>query len=473
MNIQIKIEITAPNGDVHEHGIAVFDKGFECAAEIGLSIEDSKALLVNLQQEIIAAQAQAFCTASSACSCCGKKLRRKGSKRIQYRTVFGDIPVDSPRFYHCACQPKDVQTFSPLTVLLPEHVAPEMLWLETKWASLVSFGVTVDLLKDVLPIGECLNADTVRRHLGRVATRMESELADERFSFIETSQHVRAQMPIPEGPITVGIDGGYVRSREKGQSHFEVMVGKSIPADPLPGRRCKHRREGPDRYLGLVQSHDTKPRRRLHEVLKDQGWQENQQITFMTDGGDTVINMARDMAPASEHILDWFHITMRITVMQQYVNGLTHHNPIEGEKLARMLRQIKGYLWNGNLHDGQMVIDDLVMDLDEIETSYASVKALRKTATEFQTYIHNNAWMIPNYAERRRYGERVSTGFVESTVNTVVGKRFCKRQQMRWSKAGAHLMLQTRTRTLDGTLRSKFEQWYPGMKSDTQLKLAA
>jgi len=113
------------------------------------------------------------------------------------------------------------------------------------------------------------------------------------------------------------------------------------------------------------------------------------------------------------------------------------------------------------------------MDLDEVETDYASIKALRKAAAEFQTYITNSAWMIPNYAERRRYGERVSTGFVESTVNTVVGKRFCKRQQMRWSKIGAHLMLQTRTRTLDGTLRSKFEQWYPGMKSDGENKMAA
>lgn len=71
--------------------------------------------------------------------------------------------------------------------------------------------------------------------------------------------------------------------------------------------------------------------------------------------------------------------------------------------------------------------------------------------------------MIPNHAERRRYGERVSTGFVESTVNTIVGKRFGKREQMRWSRQGAHLMLQTRSRTLDGTLRGKFEQWYPGM----------
>lgn len=74
------------------------------------------------------------------------------------------------------------------------------------------------------------------------------------------------------------------------------------------------------------------------------------------------------------------------------------------------------------------------------------MKAFRKAADEFHTYIANNAGMILNYAERQRYGERVSTAFVESTVNVVVGKRFSKHQQMRWSKEGAHLMLQTRTR---------------------------
>ena len=68
-------------------------------------------------------------------------------------------------------------------------------------------------------------------------------------------------------PITVGIDGGYVCSRDKEQPHFEVVVAKSMPVDK------------PNRYLGLVQSHDTRPRRRLHEVLKEQGWQENQPVT--------------------------------------------------------------------------------------------------------------------------------------------------------------------------------------------------
>jgi len=54
----------------------------------------------------------------------------------------------------------------------------------------------------------------------------------------------------------------------------------------------------------------------------------------------------------------------------------------------------------------------------------------------------------------------------ESTVNTVIGKRFAKKQQMQWTPRGAHLLLQTRTRALDGTLRAMFERWYPGLAND-------
>ena len=42
--------------------------------------------------------------------------------------------------------------------------------------------------------------------------------------------------------------------------------------------------------------------------------------------------------------------------------------------------------------------------------------------------------------ERYRAGERISTGFVESTVNQVIGKRFCTRQQVQWTPGRAHLL---------------------------------
>lgn len=59
---------------------------------------------------------------------------------------------------------------------------------------------------------------------------------------------------------------------------------------------------------------------------------------------------------------------------------------------------------------------------------------------------------------------------MEATVNAVVSKRFAKKQQMQWTRRGAHLLLQTRTRTLDGTLRSTFERWFPGLANDNMAR---
>lgn len=83
---------------------------------------------------------------------------------------------------------------------------------------------------------------------------------------------------------------------------------------------------------------------------------------------------------------------------------------------------------------------------------------------KFCTYIENNRHLIPNYGEGYRHGEPIATGFVESTVNQVVSKRFCKRQQMQWSKRGAHLLLQTCVKTLNHELGRVFKRWDPDLE---------
>ena len=75
---------------------------------------------------------------------------------------------------------------------------------------------------------------------------------------------------------------------------------------------------------------------------------------------------------------------------------------------------------------------------------------------------------LSNYGERYRYGERISTGFVESTVNQVISKRFCKRQQMQWTKRGAHLLLQTRVKTLNQEFGAVFQRWYPDLQLEEE-----
>jgi len=138
---------------------------------------------------------------------------------------------------------------------------------------------------------------------------------------------------------------------------------------------------------------------------------------------------------------------MRLTVLGQYAKGLAHHDRMEAEEAETQLERIKWHLWHGNVREGLFRARWLADDLDALESVYPSIKRFARTAEEFQVYVKNNAHAIPNYGERWRHGERVATSFVESTVNVVVGKRFTKRQQMQWSKKGAHLLLQTRTRT--------------------------
>jgi hypothetical protein len=52
---------------------------------------------------------------------------------------------------------------------------------------------------------------------------------------------------------------------------------------------------------------------------------------------------------------------------------------------------------------------------------------------------------------------------VESAVNQIISKRMVKKQQMRWSPRGAHLLLQIRTQVINEDLHSTFRRWYPGL----------
>ena len=198
----------------------------------------------------------------------------------------------------------------------------------------------------------------------------------------------------------------------------------------------------------------------------------NCEITFMSDGGKNVRDLPWDMRPNAKHVLDYFHIAMRVTVMQQITRGLPPPHEASATAIIARLERVRRFLWHGNGRRALEVVSDVeedVLDIAALEEPPEPDEAppavppqarkLLRHLREFGGYIVDNARMIPNYAERRRYGEVVSTAFVESTVNQVVAKRCAKKQQMQWTPRGVHLLLQLRTRTLDGTLGDVFAQW--------------
>jgi len=458
--MHVKLQLVMCSDDGHEEtitDIVTLQKDSQRIEHLGLTLREAKQLLNTIQRRLLQHQVDAFLEACSTCPDCGTPLKVKGYHSRSFRTLFGTFKLSSPRLFHCRCARRKTTSFRPLTALLPDSVAPELLFMETKWSSLVSYGLTVDALTDFLPLDVTLDVKTVRHDTLKIAERCEAELGEEQGSFIEGSPRDWGNLPIPDGPITVGIDGGYVRDWEAKKHNFEVIVGKST----LAFTRDEDEETPSSKRFGFVQTVDTKSKRRLYEVLKSQGFQLNQQITFLSDGGDTVRDLQLYMSPEAEHILDWFHLTMRLTVLDQYAKGLVHCEQVLGEEIRQKIERLKWSLWHGNVYKALGKIDDLESLIYNFEETYPKFKQLAKAVEEFRTYIENNGHLIPNYGERYRHGEAIATGFVESTVNQVISKRFCKKQQMQWSKRGAHLLLQTRVKTLNRELGSVFKRWYP------------
>ena len=278
--------------------------------------------------------------------------------------------------------------------------------LQARWGSLVPYAAAAELLADVLPITTGANATTVRQHVLRVAERAEAELSKDRCTFMDGCPADWHDLPIPDGRIVVGLDGGYVRDWDARKSNFEVIVGRSMPEDGTP------------RYLGFVHGFDRKPKRRLVDPLVSQGMQANQDITFLTDGGEEVRSLTEMISPCSEHVLDWFHITMRLTVLGQFAKGVAHHDQKASTELTKDIERIKWKLWHGNTTDALEVIEGVEDDLADLDVGYPN---------------HNVASLI-NYGERYRSGERISSAFTEATVNAVVSKRFAKNSK--WNGPG-------------------------------------
>jgi len=311
--MRVKLQLVICHDDGQEETVTdviALNKNNQRIEHLGLSLAESQQLLGTLQRHLLQQQVNTFLDTHSTCPDCGTPLKLKAHGSRSFRTLFGTFTFQSPRLEPCDCKPHKTASFRPLSALLTEPVAPELLYMESKWSSLVSYGLSLDALKDFLPVDLSLDVKTVRYDTLKVATRLEAELGEEQAGFIEGDPSEWELLPLPEGFFIVGIDGGYVRNWLDKKHNFEVIVGKSM----LSFGEGEEDRTPSLKRFGFVQTLDTKPKRRLYEVLQSQDLQMNQAITFLSDGDDTLRALQMEMSPKATPILDGFPRTMTLTV---------------------------------------------------------------------------------------------------------------------------------------------------------------
>jgi hypothetical protein len=152
----------------------------------------------------------------------GAHAGQQGHYRATFRSLFGAVPVRVRRLLVCPChglgEPK---SFAALD--LDGAVAPELAYVTARYAALAPFGKVAALLAKLLPVGGTANAGTVRNRTRRVGEDVVQQ------SLAEAMKRSKTR---PTGPVVVGLDGGYARSRhpEEGR-HFEVVAGEVVDAD--------------------------------------------------------------------------------------------------------------------------------------------------------------------------------------------------------------------------------------------------
>ena len=209
MKITVQIAIQSEEGQTAVfQEVACLERGALRPDALGLSLTEARSILATLEQTMAERQTTDFVAQARRCPRCGRQRACKGHHAIVFRTPFGKLKLDSPQLYRCPCEPPGPQTVSPLAELLPERPSPELAYLETKFPALVSYGLTVKLLQEVLPIAEDLNTAAIQMQVHRTAQRLEAERGEAREGVRDGDALLE-----PSAPWVVGLDGVYVHPR--------------------------------------------------------------------------------------------------------------------------------------------------------------------------------------------------------------------------------------------------------------------
>jgi hypothetical protein len=135
---------------------------------------------------------------------------------VRFRSLFGDVQLRVRRLVFCSCQGGHGAKSATILGLSGNAVAPELGYITPRYAALAPFGKVAALLSVLLPMSGTQHASTVRNR-----TRQVGEIIVRQPSVTETTKSAE--------PVVVGLDGGYVRNRHRGEGRpFEVIAGKVV-----------------------------------------------------------------------------------------------------------------------------------------------------------------------------------------------------------------------------------------------------
>jgi hypothetical protein len=446
VKIIVRVELVTDWGDASTVEVGQIERPSQSLEPetVGLSLEDGKRLLHSLQQAVIPAQTEEICALRRVCQGCHRWTEVKDYRKRKVDTVFGTVTFRSPRIISCHCEPPFflATPLCPLLPIIPERATPELLTLQAKLSAQMPYRQVVGTMREFLPVSDKFNHVTIRNRALRVGARID-----------KVGQSATA-MPLA-GECTIAIDGGFVRGTGKANTrNFEVLTGRLAAPGVKPY------------VFAWVRSEVPSTTDRVAALARAQTGEVRPQLSLITDGANGIQRIHRQLPFPAKPILDWFHISMRVRYLEQIIGGLWPRSETERcakKLLAEYVGKLRWCFWHANVQKAQERMRQILMVcrivVCETPKFKQSLEQLDYRLREFFAYLESNKGATIDYGTRYRAGKPISTAMAESAVNQVLNARMCKRQQMRWTPRGAHLLAQVRCAVINGDLTAKLRAY--------------
>lgn len=256
--------------------------------------------------------------------------------------------------------------------------------------------------------------------------------------------------PSSEPVAELGIDVGYVRKTKarSAPKQSQTETGAISIVVAAVGPRGKQ-----PRVWASAQPRTSKLHAEMTGFLARSGYGEEAKVQVITDAAKDLADVADKLPQHSRWMLDWAHIGRNLWRVDRAISPLAYGQLTpEGSpfELWDLFVRFRSYVWTGQTKKwqeaGQRLYELLKLrqNVDPDEALADRARQARRHLNTAMVYLEANIDSLIDYRLYQQRGRRISTGYVESSINRVIGRRMCKDQHMRWSRDGADGVVQVR-----------------------------
>jgi len=385
------------------------------------------------------------------CPHCGQKQRRlEGTVRRVIATTFGRVEVARRRFRCQGCWYR----WCPANELLAElkggtSSAPlqeAAMLAGCSW----SYRVASNLLKKLS--GAQISAEEIRRLANQQGKRRAAQQQKEAEQACASPAEQTPVVQQAEQPLLVGLDGGWVCSREqRGGMEGKVAVVCSQMEDlPMPtyssmfswSERAGPRRPPRQRHrlaqrryvatFGPSQQLGQQAKAAAQALCADP----SRPVVVIADGAHWIKKQQGQHFPQATCMLDWAHLWREVRGAIQAAARAKSLSPRERDYQLYLHRS---WLWQGGVDQAVQGLRNLGQGLDP-----EPLKSITKAITYLE---HQRPW-IGSYEHWRQLGYPVGSGMIERAVALVINRRM-KKRGMRWKRVNGTAVVALRTDLLN------------------------